>query len=78
MFRRKKSVVAVPKIPIVPEADGGSVAKPVATPPARQATPLPVANPVPARPFISEARRHQHSFLINQDTPGGGRRRGRL
>ena len=51
MFRRKKSDLTVPKIPIVPEVDGGSVAKPVATPSARQVTPLPVTNPVPARPF---------------------------
>ncbi len=68
MFRRKKSVVAVPKIPIVPETDGGSVAKPVARPSARQVTPLPVTNPVPARPFTASTSR-----LSN--IPGRGPRR---
>ena len=68
MFRRKKSEVAVPKIPIVPEADGGSVAKPMATPPARRVTPLPVANPIPARPFTPSTGRLS-------DIPGIGRRR---
>ncbi|MCZ6886304.1 MAG: polymer-forming cytoskeletal protein [Alphaproteobacteria bacterium] len=57
MFRRKKSEVAVPKIPIVPETGGGSVAKPMAKPPARQVTPLPVANPIPARPFTASTSR---------------------
>ncbi len=68
MFRRKKSEVAVPKIPIVPETGGGSVAKPVARPPARQVTPLPVTNPVPARPFTASTSRLS-------DIPGIGRRR---
>ena len=68
MFRRKKSVVAVPKIPIVPEADGGSVAKPLTRPLARQVTPLPVTNPVPARPFTASTGRRS-------DIPGMGRRR---
>ncbi len=68
MFRRKKSEVAVPRIPIVPEADRGSVAKPVATPPARQVTPLPVRNPIPARPFTASAVRPS-------DIPGIGHRR---
>ena len=68
MFRRKKSLVAVPKIPIVPEADGGSVAKPMARPLARQVTPLPVTNPVPARPFTASTSRLS-------DIPGIGRRR---
>ncbi len=68
MFRRKKSVVAVPKIPIVPEADGGSVAKPLTKPLARQVTPLPVTNPVPARPFTASTSRLS-------DIPGIGRGR---
>ncbi len=68
MFRRKKSVVAVPKIPIVPEADGGSVAKPLTRPLARQVTPLPVTNPVPARPFTASTSRLS-------DIPGIGRGR---
>ncbi|MCH8095782.1 MAG: polymer-forming cytoskeletal protein [Proteobacteria bacterium] len=68
MFRRKKSVVAVPRIPIVPEADGGSMAKPAAKPSARQVTPLPVTNPVPARPFTASTGRRS-------DIPGMGRKR---
>ena len=68
MFRRKKSVVAVPRIPIVPEANGGSVAKPMARTPARQVTPLPMTNPVPARPFTASANRLS-------DIPGISRRR---
>ncbi len=68
MFRRKKSEVALPKIPIVPETDGGSVAKPVARPSARQVTPLPVTNPVPARPFTASTSRLS-------DIPGRGPRR---
>ncbi len=68
MFRRKKSVVAVPKIPIVPEADGGSVAKPLTRPLARQVTPLPVTNPVPDRPFTASTSRLS-------DIPGIGRGR---
>ncbi len=57
MFRRKKSEVAVPRIPIVPETDGGSLAKPMARPPARQVTPLAVTNPIPARPFTASTGR---------------------
>jgi cytoskeletal protein CcmA (bactofilin family) len=68
MFRRKKSEVAVPKIPVVPETAGGGVAKPMARPPARPVTPLPIANPVPARPFTASTDRLS-------DIPGMDRRR---